>query len=150
MIQLKDKIMNKEEEKQILLKVLCEMLPYGVKCYAYQSKIDGNDCECCGTFEGILHGRFYLSNRIPINGGKTYDDYYLEVKPYLRPMSSMTDEEKSWYESLRNALTYQENGEYDLDDFNELNDFLNRRKLDKYGLIKKGLALEAPEGMYNF
>lgn len=124
-----------QEDKELLLKDLCARLPYRVKCYNVETEED-----------------FILSDVTDIDSGyPTFDYGYGEligIKPYLRPLSSMTDEEKDWYETLRNALTYQENGEYDLDDFNELNDFLNRRKLDRYDLIEKGLALKAPEGMY--
>lgn len=130
------------EEKQLLVKDICARILFGLKCTTKSN-----------SWQGVYLIRGYLDNKIFLdcheyNEG---DDEWLvqNIIPYLRPMSSMTEEEKSWYESLRNALTYQENGEYDLDDFNELNDFLNRRKLDRYGLIEKGLALEAPEGMYN-
>lgn len=151
-----------QEEKQLLLKDLCARLPYGVKCYAYQSKIDGNDCECCGTFEGILYERFYLSDRIPINGGKTYDNYYLEVKPYLRPLSSMTEEEKE--ECVELGLAFFDEGRYKNEDGEtiiyggktfqlipsiETFDWLNAHHFDYRGWIEKGMAIEAPEGMYN-
>jgi len=121
------------EEKQLLLVSLMGYLPYDVWVADENGKerwIGLNDDELLDLFH------YEISGVEPT------------MKPYLRPMESMTEEEKSWYESLRNALTYQENGEYDLDDFNELNDFLNRKKLDRYGLIEKGLALPAKEGMY--
>ena len=35
------------------------------------------------------------------------------------------------------------------DNINKLNEWLNVNHFDYRGLIKKGLALEAPEGMYN-
>lgn len=129
------------EEKQILFIDLCARLPYGVKCYAYQFKIDGNDCECCGTLAGINNGYFYLSDRIPVNGGKIYDERYLEVKPYLRPMSSMTDEEidRMWeiYDSGPAAESSVAIAEY-----------LYERHLDCHHLIEEGLALEVPKDMY--
>lgn len=127
-----------QEEKQLLLKDLCARLPYKVKVKEYEGHT--------GTLVSISRNTVRYSSDENDNILSNLISYF---KPYLRPMSSMTEEEKSWYKSLRNALTYQENGEYDFDDFNELNDFLNRKKLDRYGLIEKGLALEAPEGMYN-
>ena len=36
----------KQESQEFLLKDLCARLPYGVKCYGFQMKIDGNDNEC--------------------------------------------------------------------------------------------------------
>lgn len=67
-----------------------------------------------------------------------------EVKPYLRPMSSMTDEEfsemKEAYLNCPQDMTYAIFGG---------TDWLNDHHFDFRGLIEKGLALEAPEGMYN-
>lgn len=122
--------MTNKEKLVLLQKDLCARLPYGVKVKNVKNNFDIN------TFNHNVEEIKFL-----------IEEY--NIKPYLRPMSSMTEEEKSWYESLRNALTYQENGEYDLDDFNEFNDFLNRRMLDRYGLIERRLALPAPEGMYD-
>ena len=130
-----------KERYELLFKDLYGRLPYGV-IVEYGYKFEDIDK---GEKRHILTGRMldsYFCN-LTLGGIKV-----TSIKPYLSPMSSMTEEEKEEYESLRNALTYQENGEYDLDDFNELDDFLNRRKLDRYGLIDKGLALEAPDGMY--
>ena len=64
-------------------------------------------------------------------------------KPYLRPMSSMTEEEKK---ELNNVLEFQ----YYSDDscMCESTDWLNAHHFDYRGLIERGLALEAPEGMY--
>ena len=60
-----------------------------------------------------------------------------DFKPYLRPMSSMTEEEKKKYNKLlcwRSPKT--------------VFDWLNGHHFDYRGLIKKGLALEAPKEMY--
>lgn len=150
-----------QEDKNILLKDLCARLPYGVKCYAYQFKIDGNDCECCGTLAGINNGYFHLSDRTPVNGGKTYNEHYLEVKPYLRLMSSMTEEERKEYESFFSigeyscgGSLYGEEYEYIADDYDDVTqsvsliDWLNAHHFDYRGLIPMELALEAPEDMY--
>lgn len=73
----------------------------------------------------------------------------LVCKPYLRPMSSMTEEEikellnidkKRWIFSSRH-LTWHLDG--------EVTDYLNKKMFDWRELIPKGLALEAPEGMYD-
>ena len=61
-----------------------------------------------------------------------------DVKPYLRPMSSMTQEE---YEEEVSSL-FGWNTEW------EHYDWLNAHHFDYRGLIEKGLALEAPEGLY--
>ena len=64
-----------------------------------------------------------------------------EVLPYLRPMSSMTEEERKEYQAFFNydGVEYPE----------EYIDWLNAHHFDYRGLIEKGLALEAPEGMYS-
>ena len=64
-----------------------------------------------------------------------------ECKPYLRPMSSMTEEEIKEYQAFFNydGVEYPE----------EYIDWLNAHHFDYRGLIEKGLALKAPEGIYN-
>ena len=64
-------------------------------------------------------------------------------KPYLRPMSSMTEEEENKY----NSLNGYEKGIFPHTE--EAFDWLNAHHFDYRGLIEKGLALEAPEDMYN-
>jgi hypothetical protein len=61
--------------------------------------------------------------------------YGEEIKPYLRPMSSMTEEE-------RNELSHYDNSV-------QRTDFFYSHHIDCRFMIEKGLALEAPEGMYN-
>ena len=109
-----------QEEKQLLLKDLCARLPYGAKI-----NVDGE--------EDILL-------ELGVNSGWINASYDVEdVKPYLRPMSSMTEEEKK-----ESGELYKKNtGMWD-----DL-DWLNAHHFDYRGLIEKGLALEAPKGMYN-
>ena len=77
------------------------------------------------------------------------NDFYAiwNVKPYLRPMSSMTDEEKFRFNHL-DLLNYENDG-FEMANYRQI-DWLNAYHFDYRGLIEKGLALEAPEGMYNF
>ena len=113
-----------QEEKQLLLKDLCARLPYGVK---FQEK-DSNVY--------ILDAANYFALQV--------ED--MVFKPYLRPMSSMTEDERIEFERLSFV--------YDTSDgsmlFSEKGlDWLNAHHFDYRGLIEKGLALEAPEDMYN-
>lgn len=66
-----------------------------------------------------------------------------QVKLYLRPMSSMTEEEKKSYYK---TLVYTPEGRPCM--FEKSFDWLDANHFDYRGLIEKGLALEAPEGMY--
>lgn len=82
------------------------------------------------------------------------------VKPYLRPMSSMTEDEKHECEEL--GLGYTDEGRYEDEDGTkiyigssfqlipciETYDWLNKHQFDYRGLIEKGLALVAPIDMY--
>jgi len=72
---------------------------------------------------------------------KYFLDNVDEVKPYLRPMSSMTEEEEKEFQEIK--LSYH----FDEDSY-ILFDWLNAHHFDYRGLIEKGLALEATEGMY--
>lgn len=113
-----------QEDKQLLLKDLCARLPYGVVCDIYN--------DTCTITEKLL-----------IGGLSHFCDDTIAVRPYLRPMSSMTEEEKK---ELNNVLEFQ----YYSDDscMCESTDWLNAHHFDYRGLIPKGLAIEAPEGMY--
>ena len=72
--------------------------------------------------------------------------------PYLRPMSSMTEEEKEKLQSLHDIISNENYGDgYSpsaWDAITEWEDYCNSRHLDYRGLIPMGLALVAPEGMY--
>ncbi len=144
----------KQEDKELLLKDLCARLPYGVKVQkikepesAYRLySIDTNSEELkFVTFDG--------SSLTICNGGYLERTGNLRFKPYLRPISSMTEEERDEYESTFDSV-------YDVDDYGEdadswheefsidSFDWLNAHHFDYRGLIEKGLALEAPEVMY--
>ena len=81
-----------------------------------------------------------------------------EVKLYLRSMTSMTEEEKTEISKLLNYEFYVDSdcalvAEDDrhrirLDLMQKYIDWLNAHHFDYRGLIEKGLAFEAPEGMY--
>jgi hypothetical protein len=83
-----------------------------------------------------------------------------EIKPYLRPMSSMTEEERDELEILCDSMSIDDEGNADiyiaiLKNHNpilfntKVIDWFNSHHFDYRGLIEKGLALKAPKGMYN-
>ena len=116
------------EVNNIVLIDLCTRLPYRVKV------------EHDGEVKSIA--RYDTRERFELTDGTITS--YVNLKPYLRPMSSMTEEEKKEY----NKVMFQ--SERYEDDYAADVDWLNKHHFDYRGLIEKGLALEAPEGMYNF
>ena len=133
-----------EQDKQLLLKDLCARLHYGVKIKT--SMGDGILCSIDYIPDGAYLG-------VSINGAvKDYHEFQY-TKPYLRPMSSMTEEEKN--EVVKLGVCYDgafHNDVYDVgtsmeDAFLAIS-WLLERHFDINYLINKGLALEAKEGMY--
>ena len=137
-----------QEDKDLLLVDLCARLPYGVFCNMGLDYPLPLQRLLVDKLDGILLD-FY-------EDGKDYQVYLSEVKPYLRPMSSMTEEERKEYEGFiihRDHVNAQ-GQEWDIDCFSfdtapRLINWLNAHHFDYRGLIPKGLALEATKGMYN-
>lgn len=122
----------KEQEKQLLFKELCARLPYGVIVRGVFIHYNKNK-------DKILYEE--CDNEL----NYTHLNRYESLKPYLRPMSSMTDEE----DIRRCAFLDDIEGGIE-DAIPNYIDWLNAHHFDYRDLIKKGLAIEAPEGMYNF
>ena len=124
-----------QQEKELLLEDLSARLPYGVIVH---TTVDGG-----GTVLGVYKDRVFTT----CEEYNKHNDYPVEcVKPYLRPMSSITEEEKKelghsckYIGFNGNIVTYGDEMCYT---------WLNAHHFDYRGLIEKGLALEAPEGMY--
>ena len=111
-----------EQDKDLLLKEICSRLPYDIKVW-YEDGIFNID------YISSIYGEIHLD---------IVDNYTIdvsEVKPYLFPMSSMTEEQKKEeYEICKYYLNGYES---------KLIDFYNKNHLDYRGLIPKGLALDA-------
>lgn len=138
-----------QEEKELLLRDLCARLPYGLKvCHINLSD------EMPKVWDLIGMPAPHLAD-ILVEGSHRFAAVNIEesIRPYLRPMSSMTEEEKvevSNLFSLRNKLEILATGKIQDDYFTiETIDWLNKHHFDYRGLIPMRLALEAPEGMYN-
>ena len=122
-------------EQKLLLKDLCARLPYKVKC---------KFGDTIKTLDGVYRdGSLWLEVQL---SGLHYDCTIDDVKPYLRPMSSMTEEESKEFALLQTDF-YVDGILYPIAATNMVN-WLNSHYFDYSGLIEKGLALEAPEGMY--
>lgn len=119
-----------QEDKELLLKDLCSRLPYGVKCNVGDDKpytlsrieVDG------------ING--HLLDFIENKNGLDMQVYLSEVKPYLFPLLSMTEEQQI------DLAKFVANG---IHDENILYDWYNKNHFDYRGLIEKGLAIEVTE-----
>lgn len=131
------------EDKELLFKDLSARLPYHVKVKVWIK--DGT------TEEGFLD---LEHNYADVLLSAFYYNKIKDIKPYLRPMSSMTEEQKEELENLgwnfdnfeihnvNECLgTYREYVAHS--DCSTLIDWLNRHHFDYRGLIEKGLAIDA-------
>lgn len=131
-----------QEEKQLLLKDLCARLPYGVKIlYTGWDNDRGFEYQIVEKLIGVDdHFIYTLWGREKNKHSIKFADF----KPYLRPMSNMTEEEKEEHEMFFHSYSTS------LDERKSVEriDWLNSHHFDYRGLIEKGLAIEAPKGMY--
>lgn len=132
-----------QEEKQLLFTDISARLPYKVGCSI--------------TKKGVVRELKPMNNGIsmPVNqvcditltktlNTDIINDFVndnIALKPYLRPMSSMTKKEKEEMAKMSTLIS-------SITLVKELGDWLNEHHFDYRELIEKGLALEAPEGMY--
>ena len=121
-----------QEDKDLLLKDLCARLPYEVKIQV-NDKIE--TVEGINILDNIVEFGTYMACDID------------EVKPYLFPMSSMTEEQKK---ELSNEMCYLTHSQIEGRNPNGLIestayeiDFYNKHHIDYRGLIEKGLANDA-------
>jgi len=135
-------------EKELLLVDLCARLPYGVK-------VCSPDKTICSIWSVPT-----ISVVTVINGSGQSSHPIKDIKPYLRPLSSMTKEEKESLrqEHLKDERLFADCIKKSQSGNNSLRgkvithyaaDWCNAHHFDFRNLIEKGLALEALEGMYN-
>ena len=130
-----------QEDKELLLKDLSARLTYGV--IVSTPKGVGHLCSINQTIFGNEYG-------VNIEATKRdhFDDKECDIKPYLRPMSSMTENEVLEYVSLKESIVASDGITYFFETYKSI-DWLNKKMFDYRGLIEKGLAIEAPTDMYN-
>jgi len=155
-----------KKDRQLLIKDLSARLSYGVRIREYNDKYGWSD----GVLSTITND--YFSEGEPSIEGN-WINRAEDVRPYLRPLSSITDSELydaaaimlggvpykkadgSWYTISHDPFFGEIEQDLDFDYFSKGYygiknvDFLNKHHFDYRGLIEKGLALEAPDGMYN-
>ena len=144
-----------EEQKRILLADLCARLPYGVKVFLEETD-EVEEVFCLHLRQEAVYTQNLKSKSCttlcPIE----------KIKPFLRPMSSMTKEEgvglnrnlselyyKLSWGTFANADYYASNVNISPREIAFIQQFMDSHFLDWRGLIPMGLALEAKEGMYN-
>lgn len=116
--------MNKEK----LIRDLCARLPYGVKVL-YDNKVFSID---------------YVSSKYEEIKLDTCDNYTLDisdVKPYLFPLSSMTEEQKMFLKQQNWCIAISTSGT--VETTVEGIDWLNKNHFDINNLIPIGLAIDA-------
>ena len=127
--------MNNEDIK-LLLKDLSARLTFGVKIQKVNEPESAYRLYSINTNTGELKFTTFEGDSLSMgDGGYLARVGKLRFKPYLRSMSSMTDEEKLMYEGL---MIGTDNVSYILD----VIDWLNKNHFDYRGLIEKGLAVK--------
>ena len=126
-----------QEDKELLLKDLCTRLFYGVKIKLIRWDIDE------GVYINTTLEPDDIERLLNVEEGDT------EIKPYLFPLLSMTEEQKREYNMLLTDIpTYEyEGGDIvtvieTYDNWMSI-DYLNANHIDYRGLIEKGLAIDA-------
>jgi hypothetical protein len=145
-----------QEDENLLFRDLSSIFSYGVKV-AYTTLSDDMPkvwdvigLPAVGLVDIVVPGKYRFA-AVPVE----------EIKPYLRPLSSMTEGERKEINKSYNfsdfgsiTIRYHMEGWWDNDtecslkDYLYLINWLNKHHFDCRGLIEKGLALEAPKGMY--
>lgn len=137
-----------QEDKQLLLKDLCARLPYGVKVRVLVVKSDPSSEETLilNRYDGRSKYRLWIHDPINLSKYGCHGRGFAvdEVKPYLRPMSSMTEEEQKEFVKFHCVnicpIVIIEN--LTLSNESEMFDWLNKKMFDYRCLIEKGLAIE--------
>jgi hypothetical protein len=114
-----------QEEKELLLRDLCARLPYGCRVfYEYVDELDGK------TYGYSVNLNTWCIDELEANKAV--------IKPYLRPMSSMTEEERNEHFGRTMTIDIVQTSK-------EVIDWLNKKMFDYRELIEKGLAIAVDE-----
>ena len=126
------------EQKELLMKDLCSRLPYGVKVKFKTNGVIENKENFIynedGEYEYITNGKSYLTLDIIKMLSNNYID---EIKSYLFPMSSMTEEQKL---EFIDTCTFFRDSTFGWTD--RTFDWLNKNHFDFRDLIPMGLAID--------
>ena len=136
-----------QEDKELLFKDLCARLPYGVKCENFSHTYGRNVFKVTD-----IRDNGYICGIIDVQYGSSVFDP-LELKPYLFPLSSMTDKDLIKFLQIKGMnLNSDELKTFrrgttaivsTLPSYSRHIDWLNKNHFDYRGLIEKGLAIDA-------
>ena len=146
-----------QEDKELLLKDLCARLPYGVKVMTQEDKELLLKDLCARLPYGVkVQDELGRINKLVIGNADVIRLYYNDFSiyneqqislPLLRPMSSMTKEEEKEFCKIEGRVDFLCKYIKLTFSVDEL-DWFHKHHFDYRGLIEKGLAVEALEGMY--
>lgn len=119
----------KQEDKELLLQDLCARLPYKIRCSYYDICLSAH---CNGEIYGIENKEYAIVD------GKCIAIKF--IKPYLFPLSSMTEEQKDFLRRQNWCIAISTSGtiETTIEGF----DWLHKNHFDYRGLIPMGLAID--------
>lgn len=141
-------------EKELIIKDISSRLPYGLKLQVNLMYGDNGHKEGFykADLESITPEGFCEVSYYDGEDGSWIRDWTFcvdEIKPYLRPLSSITENE---LEEIKDKIKYSKEANNEIGTLSLLCgailDYLNEHMIDWRGLIKMNLALEASEDMY--
>ena len=124
-----------DKDKELLIKDLCCRLPYRVIC-------KDTNINVIGTLSQI--GLHYNMCSLDKDDGDSEYCHIFNCKPYLFPLSSMTEEQKIIYGDFCYAVIHSLAWDMQTE-LNDLIDWFNKNHFDYRGLIEKGLAIDATD-----
>lgn len=138
-----------QEEKDLLIKDLCYRLPYKVKVHAKYTDL-GETIEVDGIVKMIDADGGFVGIEVMYDTSSSWTCVDIDnVKPYLFPLSSMSEEQRNEFDTRTFEIMFgevvckknDEIGYGKLIAFDLY--FYNKHHLDWRGLISKGLAIDA-------
>ena len=118
-----------QQDKELLMKDISCRIPYGII-------VNINGISNVKLISVSLYGE------VGVDDGSTYLYPISEIKPYLFPMSSMTDAEKEEYCQLQQRVIYNSKGVV-TEDITKYINWCYKKHLDINNLIPMGLAIDA-------
>lgn len=120
-----------QEEKDLLIKDLCARLPYHtrVKVWLKDGTTEEGALDLEHNYGDVLRDAFYY-------------DKIVKIKPFLFPLSRMTEEEKEEYCQLQQRVIYNSKGVINEDVTKYIN-WCYKKHLDINNLIPMELAIDA-------